>query len=307
MSYRVAQIRYAWFERVAMRVLFALTVYSHVPNSLSQRTISSPHGLARLIDLRFLLEPSAFAVCRYLLWAALVLYVVRVAWSIALPYMTLLSIAAGTIANSEGAIGHSLQIVSLVLGAQTAAHFYDLFQRRRAKEDWDNARGEDRVISWSQQAIVAAYLASALTKLVHTSGMWFFRSPMVAVQIIKTKEQDFYDRLDVAHHNAGLSIAEWVVAHPIPLALVLGCGLILELTAPVALLGRRYALFYGLGLVVFHESVQRLMKLNFIYNEYLLWIYLVNIPFWLWVVARWLRIQPRGNFPPGSRSAAGEW
>ena len=297
MNYRVAQIRYALFERVAMRVLFALTVYSHVPNSLSQRTISSPHGLARLIDLRFLLEPSAFAVCRYLLWAALVLYVLRIAWSIALPYMTLLSIAAGTITNSEGAIGHSFQIVSLVLGAQTAAHFYDLFQRRRAKANSDNETGEDRVISWSQQAIVAAYLASALTKLIRTSGMWFFQSPMVAVQIIKTTDQDFYDRLDVAQHNAGLPIAEWVVAHPIPVALVLGCGLILELTAPLALLGRRYALFYGVGLVVFHESIQRVMKLNFIYNEYLLWIYLVNIPFWLWVMARWLRSSTAQKIP----------
>ena len=203
--------------------------------------------------------------------------------------MTLLSIAVGTIANSQGAIGHYLQLVSLVLCAQTAAHFYDMLARRRGKENPDRTTGEDRVISWSQQAIVATYLASALTKLIHTSGMWFFQSPLIAVQILKATDSDYYDRLNPADYNAGLPIAQWIAAHPILVALVLGAGLILELTTPLALLGRRYALFYGVSLIAFHQSVQRLMKLSFAYNEYLIWIYLVNLPFWVWFVERRLR------------------
>ena len=290
MNLRVAQNRYALFERLAMRLLFAAVVYSHVPDSLAQYTIATPHGLARLIDLRFLLDPSTFAVCRYLLWAALAFYILRIGWSLALPYMTLLSIAVGTIANSQGAIGHYLQIVSLVLCAQTAAHFYGLFQRRRTREILDDATGEDRVISWSQQAIVATYLASALTKLIHTSGMWFFQSPLIAVQIIKATDQDYYDWLKPADRNAGLPVAEWIAAHPLLVGVVLGAGLILELTSPLALLGRRFALFYGVSLIVFHESVQRVMKLNFAYNKYLIWIYLVNLPFWLWFILRRLRL-----------------
>ncbi len=280
MNFRPAPIRYALFERAIMRVLFAVIVARHIPSSLAHFTISTPHGIGRVLDLHFLLDPATFAICRYLLWAALALYVARIGWSIALPYMTLLSIATGTIVNSQGAIGHYFQIVSLVLCAQTAAHFYDLFQKRVG------ALAEDRIVFWSQQAIVATYFTSALTKLIHTSGRWFFQSPMVAVQIIKTTDQDYYDRLDLAQRNAGLPLAEWILTHPLIVALVLGAGLLLELTSPLALLGRRFALFFGVSLIVFHESVQRLMKLDFAYNEYLIWVYLVNVPFWLWFAAR---------------------
>lgn len=289
MNLRAAEIRYGWLERLIMRVLFAIVVERHVPNSLSHLSLSNPHGIGRLVDLTFLLDPSVFAVCRYLLWAALILYVCRIAWAFVLPYLTLLSIAVGTVINSHGAIAHYLQIVSLVLCAQTAAHFYGLWKQGRGGKKQSAAEREDRVVFWSQQAIVATYLVSALTKLLHTSGMWFFQTPMIGVQIIKTTDQDYYDRLDQNAYGSGVAIAEWIAQHPLLVALVLGSGLLLELTSPLALCGRRWALFYGLSLVIFHESIHRVMKLHFLYNEYLIWIYLVNVPFWVWVGARWLR------------------
>ena len=297
MNFRPAVIHYSWFERFVMRVLFAVVVERHVPNSLSHLTLSTPHGVGRLVDLHFLLDPSVFLVCRYLLWGALLLYVLRVAWSVVLPYLTLLSVAVGTVMNSHGAIAHYLQIMSLVLCMQTAAHFYGLLQRRRGREDLNPAAREDRVVFWSQQAIVATYLVSALTKLLHTGGMWFFQTPMIAVQIIKTTDQDYYDRLDAAAYGSGSAIAEWIVQHPLLVGLVLSLGLLLELSSPLALLNRYFALFYGIALVTFHETVQRVMKLNFLYNEYLIWIYLVNVPFWVLLAVRAVRRRSPGPSP----------
>ena len=274
MKLEAAQIHYRTYERLIMRVLFAFAVERHILGTLSHLTITTPNGLARWVDLTFLLDPGVFSTCRYLLFAALVLYVLRVAWAVVLPYLTLLSIAVGTIVNSQGAIAHYMQIVSLVLCAQTAAHFYSKFKRRRADEDLEQAN-EDRVIFWSQQAIAATYLVSALTKLLHTGGRWILQSPMIGVQIVKTTDQDYYDRLDANAYNSGLLVAEWIVRHPFLVALILGSGLLLELTTPLALLGRRFALFYGVSLIAFHESVDQVMKLQFPFNEYLLWIYLV--------------------------------
>lgn len=299
MNFGPAQIQYGWLERCIMRLLFAVVVERHIPYSLSHLTISAPHGLGRLVDLRFLLDPSGFLVCRYLLWAALFLYVLRVAWVVVLPYLALLSIAVGTIINSQGATEHYLQIMSLVLCMQTAAYFYGWIRSRRGREKLASAANEDRVISWSQQAIVATYLVSALTKLFHTSGMWFFQSPMIAVEIIKATDQDYYNRLNAAAYGSGSFIAEWIVQHPFLVAVVLGAGLLIELTSPLALLGRRFALYYGLALLTFHETVQRVMKLNFLYNEYLLWIYLVNVPFWVWLATRAIR-----EFPLHKKSSA---
>lgn len=286
MKLRAAEIHYAWYERLAMRLIFAAVVQAHILGTLSHITITHPNGLARLVTLDFLLDPKFFAAGRYLMWAALVLYVLRIGWSFALPYLALFSVAVGTIVNSHGAIAHYMQIVSLVLCAQTAAHFYNLLQRRRG-EPPDLA--EDRVIFWSQQAIVATYLVSALTKLIHTSGRWFLESPMVGVQIIKTTDQDYYDRLDANAYNSGALAAEWIIQHPLLVGLILSSGLLLELSTPLALLGRRFALFYGLSLVLFHQSIDRVMKLQFPFNEYLLWIYLVNVPFWAVFIALWMR------------------
>lgn len=286
MNWAPAKTEYGAFERAAMRVLFAIVVVRHVPASLAHLKITLPNGLARLVDLHFLLDPDVFAIGRYLLWAALILYVLRIGWSIALPYMTAFSIAVGSVNNSHGAISHYLQIVSLVLCAQTAAHFYSLFRRNRERHPAAAARREQRVIYWSQQAIVATYLVSALTKLIRTSGMWFFQSPLIALQIIKTNDQDRYDNLGAGSYESAAAIAEWMVQHPLITGTALSTGLLLELIAPVALFGRVFAAGYGLSLLLFHTAVHRVMKLHFLFNEYLIWIYLVNVPFWLLIAVR---------------------
>ncbi len=294
MKLRAAAIEYEWYERFAMRCFFAFALSKLIPISLEAFPITTPNGLARLFDLRFLLNPETFAICRACFLFALVLYAMRIGWSIVLPFLTLAAVLVGTVINSNGAISHYSQIVSLVLCAQTVAHFTNVFHRR---QNLTNAQNEYRVIFWSQQAIVATYLVSGLTKLLRTSGMWIIQSPKVALQIIKTTDQDYYDRLDLASRSHGQVIADWIVHHPLPVALLLGAGLVLELTTPLALLGRIWALVYGLSLIAFHESIQRVMKLGFPFNEYLAWIYLVNVPFWIYVLSRLLR-GARPILPP---------
>ena len=269
-------VEYGAAERFAMRLLFAIAVAQQIPASLAHLSLSKPNGLARLVDLRLLLDPQLLAGARYVLWAALLLYVLRVAWAIVLPYITLLSIAVGSVNNSAGAISHNFQILSLVLVAQTGAYYY----ARLFRKGEGPAGAENWMVFWSQQAIAATYLTSAITKLVNSSGRWFADAPLIAVQIVKTTEQSYYNTLDESARASGMAIAEWVVRHPVIVISLLTAGFFLELLAPFALLGRRFALFFGLGLLAFHATVERIMKLNFAQNEYLLWIYLVNVPFW---------------------------
>ena len=292
---RWALPQYETVERFVMRVLFALVVWLHIPRSLAHIEITAPHGIARLFDLRFLLDPQVFAVAQYAMWIALLLYVARVGWAVVLPYLAVLSVLVGTLSNSRGGIGHNLQIVSLVLCAQTAAHFWHVF-RTRAAGARDGRAAEDRVIWWSQEAIVATYFVSGLTKLIRSSGMWVFESPLIAAQIVKSNEQFYYNRLEAPPDRFGAASAEWMAQHPLIVGAVLSIGLLLELTAPLALFGRRAALGYGLALVLFHATVHRVMKLDFAFNSYLLWIYLVNVPFWVLLAAR--AIQRRESPAP---------
>lgn len=295
MTWEPRKVEHGAFERAAMRVLFAIVVARHVPSSLAHLQITLPNGLARLIDLQCLLNPGVYAAGCYLLWAALILYVLRIGWSIALPYMTAFSIAVGSVNNSHGAISHYLQIVSLVLCAQTAAHFYSLLRKKRDGDAAAAVEREQRVIYWSQQAIVGTYLVSALTKLIRTSGMWFFQSPLIALQIIKTNDQDRYDNFGGGGYENAPAIAEWIVQHPLLTGIVLSAGLVLELIAPIALFGRGFAAGYGLSLLLFHATVHRVMKLHFLFNEHLIWIYLVNVPFWILLAFR--AVQRRRRAP----------
>ena len=290
--------QYTAYERVAMRLLFAAVLLFVIPPRLRYTTVPVPNGLARIADLGFLLDPSVFAICRYVFWALIFLYVLRIALVAVLPCLTLFVIAVGSLNNSQGAIGHTRQIVALVLLAQTAAHVYTCLRRVRDQESNGNENSENRMVYWSQQAIAATYLTSALTKLLHTSGKWFLQSPLVALQIVKTTDQNYYNTLEPNRYGAGVAIAEWIVQHPLLVAIIMGAGLLLELTAPLMLRGRGLALLYGIALLTFHETVGRVMKLNFPFNEYLLWIYVVNVPYW--AVHGWLwmkRVIQRRSSP----------
>ncbi|HEX8679853.1 MAG TPA: hypothetical protein VF683_07825, partial [Chthoniobacterales bacterium] len=238
MKLTLRQTQHGAVERLVMRILFAWVVLHHIPGSLAGASMGVPNGLARAVDLRFLFNPDVYSACLYALYAALVLYVLRIGWAVVLPYLALLSIALGSINNSRGAITHHLQIVSLVLLAQMAAHLYGVIRRRRSAAQETTAQREDRVIFWSQQAIVATYVASALTKLLSTNGMWFFQSPRIALQVVKTTEQRYYDSLDPAFAASGAAMAQWMAQHPLLVGVVASLGLLLELTTPLALRGR---------------------------------------------------------------------
>ena len=283
MTWEARPVEFGRVERFFMRLLFALAAASQIPESLEHLSISQPNGLARIVNLGFLLDAQVLAILRYVQWVALLLYVLRVGWALVLPYLALLSIAAGTVNNSHGAISHHFQILSLVLIAQTCAHYYARFRQRETVDPG----GENLMIFWSQQMIVATYLVSALTKLINSSVKWFIEAPFIAVQVVKTNDQSYYNMLDASARTADIAMAEWIVQHPLLVTIMMAGGFFLELLAPLALLGRRFALLFGVGLLAFHKAIDFVMELQFVYNEYLLWIYFVNVPFWMIVAARW--------------------
>jgi hypothetical protein len=274
---------YAMYERVVMRILFAWLVLRATPVQLSFEGIPSPNGIAGLLNLRFLLDPQVYAACRVLLVAALVLYVLRLMVWLALPVALFVNVTANAVANSQGAIQHAHQIVSLVLLAQTAAYFYGRWLRRGVEV---GTLLEDRQIWWSQQTIVAIYLVAGITKLIITKGLWIFQARMISVSMAKAAYQSFYNRLDPAELEQNLAMANFAARHGWIVALIAGCGLALELGSPVMLLNRRMAALLGCALLAFHLGLDRTMRLSFVFNQWLLIIYMINIPYWIVVGTR---------------------
>lgn len=286
MSARPPVPTFAFYEKLVMRLLFAWLVWRATPGVLLVNGIPSPNGITRLFDLHFLLDPDVFAGARIALGAALVLFVLRLVVWLALPIALFVNVALNGIVNSQGAIQHAAQIVSLVLLAQTAAHFYGLWQRRRGEE---RATLENRVVWWSQQTIVAVYLLAAIAKLVVTKGLWIFQARWIGVSITKAAYQAFYDRLDQSNLERQLAVANFAATHGWLVALIAAAGLFLELASPLMLINRIWAAVIGGALICFHLGLDYSMRLTFIYNQWLLIIFMINAPYWIVTGAQRIR------------------
>src|SRR4029434_10674829 len=108
---------------------------------------------------------------------------------LALPVALFVNLATNAVVNSQGAIQHAAQIVSLVLLAQTVAHFYGLWRRRHGAE---GTILESRGVWWSQQTIVAVYLLAGIAKLIVTKGLWIFQARWIGVSIAEAAYSTFY-------------------------------------------------------------------------------------------------------------------
>ena len=282
---------FAFYERFVMRLLFAWVVWQATPGALFVNGIPSPNGITSLFNLHFLLDPRVFSVARVALAAALVLYALRLVVWLALPMALFVHLAINGIRNSQGAIQHATQIVSLVLLAQTIAHFYGLWLRRRGEE---RAGSESRAIWWSQQTIVAVYLLAGITKLILTGGLWVFQARWVGVSIVKTAYQSFYDTFNHAALQQQLAVAHFAAAHGWIVVLIAAAGLFLELGSPLMLAGRAWAAIVGSALICFHLALDYSMRLTFVYNQWLLFIFMINAPYWIVTAARKIRRLRRG-------------
>jgi hypothetical protein len=287
---------YAFYELLIMRTLFAWVVWKATPAALIAIGIPDPNGIARVVPLQFLLEPHIFALTRIALAAALILYALRLAVWLALPVAFFVNVAANAITNSQGAIEHAFQIVSLVLLAQTVAHFYGLWRRHRGEE---RGRLEDRAIWWSQQTIVAVYLVAGITKLIATKGLWPYQARWIGVSIMKAAFQSFYNTLNQADLERHLTMANFAANHGWLVALIAGIGLFLEIGSPLMLINRAWAALFGSALICFHVALDYTMGLGFIYNQWLLFIFMINAPYW--IVIGWRKIRRRSGFVTGNR------
>lgn len=270
--------RFALHERLVMRALFAWLVWWATPGGLIVNGIPSPNGITRLFDLHFLLDPQVFAWARTALAVALILYVMRLVVWLALPVALFVHLAANAITNSQGAIQHAAQIVSLVLLAQTSAHFFGLWRRRQEEE---RRLLEDRAIWWSQQTIVAVYLVAGITKLIVSKGLWIFQARWIGVSVAKSAYQSFYDTFNQANLQQQLGVAHFAAAHGWVVALIAAGGLFLELGSPLMLINRFWAAILGCALLCFHLGLAYTMRLTFIYNQWLLIIFMINAPYWI--------------------------
>jgi hypothetical protein len=279
---RETTVDHAAWEMFVMRGLCAWLMWRMLPDAVPFTTQPLPNGLGHLVDLTFLGHPATFALLRNLAPVALGLYALGVAPLLSLGYMAALLTGVGALENSQGAIGHHLQILCLVALAQWVAYAAALKKSGTRMAEWGLLPAVAAHRSATQAAkllLAAGYVTSGWTKVIASGGQWVLQLPNIALQLVKSQANVFYDTLTPQPAWA-TALPRLIADHPNLTRLAFTPGLLLELGAFLALTGRRASFWIGLGLLAMHVLARKLMDLGFVAHEWLLIIYFINVP-WL--------------------------
>jgi len=284
-------IYHAAWETLVMRIGVALVTWATIGAPAKAAGQPKPHGFAQWFDFAWVADPSFMGWMVPVLAVMLILYCLGVAVPLILPPIIWVSVAQGTYPNGQGAIGHTTQIITLVLLAQWLASVWFMWCALRGKRLLHDYNGAQLMADWGRQMIAATYVASAVTKLWESGGTWIQDTPYFGLQVAKSTDMGYYNYLQQPDN------AEWMgqflIDNPLLAKFAIGAGLPLELFAFWALFNRRISLVYGLLLILFHSTVSEIMHLGFLYNKWLVLILFVN-PLW-WGAELFKKVRKPGQ------------
>jgi hypothetical protein len=280
------------WEALLMRLFFSAIVVWGMWKVLPYEKVLSPSGISHIIDVSIFGGEDAMVWFRPLIIAAALLYVLEWLNPLGLIILTLAHLGYNTLDGSQDYTNHRYNIYGLILLAMCVGELWWLGRRWFAKGSAVvNAVRHSYQLYFAQCAIAAVYVTSAITKLSKSDGQWLLRSHYLAKSVVKTHRQTFYDNPEGLVVPAIPAVAQWLGEHPHITRIAFGFGFFLELFAFLALWNRAWALFIGLSIILFHLGVELIMKLDFRENQYVAFIFMVNLPFWAWWVTRGRKSQ----------------
>jgi len=275
----------AWWELFVMRCLFALVVFRSLPRASDQiyDTQGVPNGIAQWLDLTFLSLPGVYPGLQIAIVAALCIYSLGLLLPVVLPFLLVSHVMVRTLFNSQGWVHHGVQMVSLVLLAQTVVVLTFAIYRQAKGRHFplaDSRTAGSYLLFYSQMAVVALYIVSVFSKIDRSDGQWFAKSHYMGLHVVKAERDRYYAALEPPEPG-DVPLARQVLAHPNISRVCLAAGVALEFFAFLALRSRAWALAIAIGLIGFHRCIAALMSTHFHFNELLLIIFLINAPYWL--------------------------
>lgn len=262
------------WEWIFLRIAFAALVLStfldwHPYVYASQ---PAPVGIARWINLAWLNNDGVYQGMLVLASVCCAAYVFGFVLRLVLPLLTAAQIVVYTFQNSQGFTDHGVQLISMVLLFQSIVVW------------WKRAETPEKLRAWlwfySRGIVLFSYVASALTKIINTRGLWVWRSKYLAIEMVKTRRYDYYEKLDPVFQGDP-PVAIWLMHHPWVAQIMFGAGFFLEVFAFLGLRDRWWSALIGISLIALHQSVTHLMGLAFENHQWLILIFLINVPGWI--------------------------
>ena len=264
-----------------MRAAFAVLAFVNIKWETAPYTEQKfPNGIARFVDLTWLGHHPPGDLTQYGVMAFLVLYVIGLFPALGLLPTAFFATVIGTLLNSQGAINHSWQMVTMMGLAQLVVYAWP--RRTDMGRNWtvlarpDLQRHRQAVFA-VLTVIAASYVVCGVVKVVNSDGLWIQKAPLLAVQLLKTHYSHFYDTLELPPQWLQ-DVTAFLLEYPWVARIVFGAGLVIELLGFVILINRRWAFIGGVAIIALHLSISRLMNLNFEAHMIAVLIYCVNLP-----------------------------
>lgn len=222
-----------------------------------------PDGICRFFDCSVLVVNNA---SHYFYVAAVVLavfYLCEKWMAVTTLMMFLLSLLLFTLEESNGILNRCA-LYTMVFLAQSIAYY----------------KGGDKLrqnrIQYAVQIIAAGYFLAGSSKLIASGFHWITDAPQASIQILKNYSYAYFDTGNYADLQQGLTKAHFVLQHKFFVILLFGASLFLELTAWVALTGKRNTFIYGLLLLGMHMGILFFMDILIVAIFYPMLIFMVN-------------------------------
>ncbi len=276
--WRPGMFQWTWLELLIMRLGYAALGFWNIKWETRPYTKQEhPNGLAHFFDFTWLAHPPPGMAVKSMVIGFLGLYVIGFLPALGLLPLAFYATAIGTLLNSQGAINHSWQLVTLIGLAQLAVYAWPRAGRGigvLVRPDQERHRGAAHA---ALVTIAACYVVCGVVKIVNSDGLWLHKAPFLAVQLYKTHYSHYYDTLQMPPEWLQ-RLAEILVQYPWLARILFGSGLFIELAAFVMLINRGWAFAVGLAIIALHMSISKLMNLNFDAHIFAVLIFLINIP-----------------------------
>ena len=212
--------------------------------------------------------PPAAALARVVLAATLLTGLAFVAgwrYRVTGPAFALLLLGTLTYRNSWGHLFHTDQLLALhvlVLGFVPAADRWSLDARRAARVDRRVGDAPDVRYGWPLRlaaiVTVATYVVTGAAKVRYAGGDWLGGDTLL-------HQVAFDNARKIVLGAPSAPLAELFVAHPLLFRPLGALTLVVELGAPIALLGRRWATGWTAVAWTFHLGILAIMAIGFPY------------------------------------------
>ncbi|MFV0416515.1 MAG: hypothetical protein ACK5NG_09140 [Chthoniobacterales bacterium] len=286
--FRSHEIPFAYWEMLFIRFVFAWLIYASLPGWVSFTSQPKPDALANWIDFTFLSHTPIYNALWWLAVASLIFYVLGLFQVIGLSYLAALFISIGTLENSQGAAEHYRQLLTLAILAQALVAWWQILwtaddSSEKVRRWWLlDIKKERQLIHWTRIMIAGVYLTMAITKIDRSDGRWLWDTPNLSVQIIKTHANDFANTGVATDPFYLETLPKMIADNPNLSRIFFAPGLLLELFLFLGLISRSWSLFTGISAILLHRGIEILMGLNFVTHEWMLWIFFVNPPYWIY-------------------------